>query len=143
MASLSRSSDKAEIQPNKRPSEGLSDTDGESHSETESEYEEGRSRSRRHQNGATSIGDRLVKRRRADRSDAPPRSMTPPSRSPPEESSEAEGDVSEEESQHSASTTPSSSASLKWENIPYPGLPVSRILPDDSCNCNLKSMVRF
>lgn len=143
MTLLSRCSDEAEIQPNKRPSEGLSDTDGEWDSETESEYEEGRSRSRRHQNGATSIDDRLVKRRRADRSEAPLRSLTPPSRSPPKESFEAEGDVSEEESGHSSSSTPSSNAVLKWKNIPYPGLPVSQDPFELNCECDQKITVRF
>ncbi len=136
MSVLKRHSDKTEARPAKRRSDAFSDTEAMSESKSESEYEEGRSNSRGYRNGATSIGRRLVKRRRAGRweatpqSQVSPRAVTPPSTSPLEESLEIEGKVSEEEEEYdySQSPTPPSNVLLKWKNMPYPGLPVSEHL---------------
>lgn len=139
MSFLKRRSDETESRPIKRPSNVSSATEPTSKSasdEEESEYEEERRRSsRRHRNGVPGIGRTLVKRRRGGRSEViTPRkqapvgvAVTPPSTSSLEEGLESGDEVGEkEEDRHSQMPARSSGGLLKWNDMPYPGLPVCK-----------------
>lgn len=126
-------SGKAAAQSAKRQSDMFSDTEAASEAASESEYVGNRSRLRRHRKNATSIGRRLVKRRRVVRTErgsrahAPGGAVTPPSSSSPQGSSDVEVVVERKEGECEYSQGPPAPSGLflRWKNIPYPGLPVS------------------
>jgi hypothetical protein len=138
MVRLKRGSDETENQLACCRSGVLSDSEATTELESESEYETGQRASKRQRKGVTSIGRRLVTRRRADRLDVTPQKQitrralasssthASSSTSPPERSSDFDTDLSGDAYEQSQSPTPSAGSLLKWKNIPYPGLPVSQ-----------------
>lgn len=136
MVRRSSSSDEPEVRPAKRGSDTVIDND-DTESELQIEYEGSRLRSQRQRKSIAGAARRPVKRRRAGGAETKhqrqvaQKTLTPPSTSPPTGSSELETEISDDENGHSQGSTGSIRSCahlLKWKNIPYPGLPVSRDL---------------